>query len=279
MSKVLTPSTPDWQNPLVLQRNRQPAHASLLPYPDEASALSGERGATPFFQLLNGRWQFQYLIAPHEAPAGFEAEDYSDEHWDSIPVPSNWQMLGYGKPNYTNVNYPYPVDPPFVPDDNPTGLYRRSFYLPETWEGRQVVLVFEGVDSAYYVWVNGQLVGYSQVPHLPAEFDITGLLHAGENQIAVQVFQWSDGSYLEDQDMWRLSGIFRDVYLVSYPQVHVRDVRIRTLLDAQYRDARAGPAGEGAEPCVARRREPTILRPDCWMLPARWSSSRSCRRP
>ena len=146
-------------------------------------------------------------------------------------------MQGYGRPNYTNVNYPYPVDPPHVPDDNPTGLYRRRFYLPETWAGRQVVLVFEGVDSAYYVWVNGQMAGYSQVPHLPAEFDITPLLQPGENQVAVEVFQWSDGSYLEDQDMWRLSGIFRDVCLVAYPQVHVRDVRIRTTLDANYRDA------------------------------------------
>jgi len=237
VSKLLTPPTPDWQNPLVLQRNRQPAHASLLPYTTEADALSGERGATPYFLLLNGRWQFQYLSAPHAAPAGFESEEYDASGWDSIPVPSNWQMLGYGKPNYTNVNYPYPVDPPFVPDDNPTGLYRRSFSLPEAWAGRQVALVFEGVDSAYYVWVNGKLAGYSQVSHLPAEFDITPLLHAGENQLAVQVFQWSDGSYLEDQDMWRLSGIFRDVYLVGNAWVHVQDVRIRTLLDANYRDA------------------------------------------
>ena len=218
MSKLLSPPTPDWQNPLVLQRNRQPAHASLLPYLDEASALTGERGATPFFSLLNGAWQFLYLNAPHLAPPGFEAAGFDDSEWDSIPVPSNWQMQGYGSPNYTNVNYPYPVDPPYVPDDNPTGLYRRKFHVPDTWAGRQVVLTFEGVDSAYYVWVNGQMAGYSQVPHLPAEFDITPFLQPGENQVAVEVFQWSDGSYLEDQDMWRLSGIFRDVYLVAYPQ-------------------------------------------------------------
>ena len=237
MSKLLTPPTPDWQNPLVLQHNRQPAHANLLPYPDDASALTAERGATPFFALLNGAWKFAYLPAPHEAPAGFEAAGFDDSEWDSIPVPSNWQMQGYGRPNYTNVNYPYPVDPPFVPDDNPTGLYRRKFYVPETWAGRQVALIFEGVDSAYYVWVNGQMVGYSQVPHLPAEFDITPFIQPGENQVTVEVFQWSDGSYLEDQDMWRLSGIFRDVCLVAYPQVHVRDVRIRTILDDRYQDA------------------------------------------
>ena len=237
MPKILTPQTPDWQNPLVTQRNRQPAHASLLPYPDEASALTGERGATPFFQLLNGRWQFQYLAAPHQAPAGFEGENYDASSWDLIGVPSNWQMVGFGRPNYTNVNYPHPVDPPYVPDDNPTGLYRRSFTLSEAWAGRKPFLVFEGVDSAYYVWVNGKLAGYSQVPHLPAEFDISPYTHPGENNIAVEVFQWSDGSYLEDQDMWRLSGIFRDVYLVAYPQVHVRDVWVRTTLDTAYTDA------------------------------------------
>ena len=237
MTKILTPQTPDWQNPSVTQRNRQPAHASLLPYTDEASALTGERGATPFFQLLNGRWQFLYLAAPHQAPAGFESEAYDASGWDSIAVPSNWQMVGYGHPNYTNVNYPYPVDPPYVPDDNPTGLYRRSFSLPAAWDGRKTFLVFEGVDSAYYVWVNGQLVGYSQVPHLPSEFDISPFAHPGENQVAVEVFQWSDGSYLEDQDMWRLSGIFRDVYLVAYPQVHIRDAWVRTTLDAAYTDA------------------------------------------
>ena len=153
MSKLLSPPTPDWQNPLVLQRNRQPAHASLVPYLDEASALTGERGATPFFSLLNGAWQFLYLNAPHLAPPGFEAAGFDDSEWDSIPVPSNWQMQGYGSPNYTNVNYPYPVDPPYVPDDNPTGLYRRKFHVPDTWAGRQVVLTFEGVDSAFYVAV------------------------------------------------------------------------------------------------------------------------------
>lgn len=237
MSKLLTPPTPDWQNPHLLQRNRLLPHASLLPYPDEASALTGERGASSFFRLLNGRWQFKYLSAPALAPQGFETEEYSPADWDTIAVPANWQMLGYGKPNYTNVNYPYPVDPPYVPDDNPTGLYRRTFYLPEEWVGRHVTLVFEGVDSAFYVWVNGQQVGYSQVPHMPAEFDITPCLQVGDNLLVVEVFQWSDGSYLEDQDMWRLSGIFRDVYLVAYPQVHIADASVRTTFDAAYRDA------------------------------------------
>lgn len=227
----------DWENQQLLERNREPAHAALIPYPDEAAALTGERGASPFFRLLNGSWRFCYLPSPAAVPAGFEDPSFSDESWDSIPVPSNWQMLGYGKPNYTNAAYPYPVDPPRVPQDNPVGLYRRTFALPAEWEGRRVFLNFDGVDSAFYVWVNGQPVGYSQGSHMPSEFDLTAHLRPGENLLAVQVFQWSDGSYLEDQDMWRLSGIFRDVYLFATPGVHMRDVRIRTRLESDYRNA------------------------------------------
>ena len=227
----------DWENQQLLERNREPAHATLVPYPDEATALSGERGASPFFRLLNGSWRFCYLPSPPVVPAGFESPSFSDESWEAIPVPSNWQMLGYGKPNYTNAAYPYPVDPPRVPQDNPVGLYRRTFALPAEWEGRRFFLNFDGVDSAFYVWANGQPVGYSQGSHMPSEFDLTAHVRPGENLLAVQVFQWSDGSYLEDQDMWRLSGIFRDVYLFSTPSVHMRDVRIRTRLDSDYRNA------------------------------------------
>ena len=244
---------PDWENPQLLQRNRQPAHATLLPFADEESALAaargdstGDRAASPFFRLLSGYWRFYYAPNPACLPDGFQSADYCDDAWDVIPVPSNWQMIGqdrsdplcqaYGKPNYTNVNYPYPVDPPRVPQDNPVGLYRREFTLPEDWDGRQVFLNFDGVDSAFYVWLNGQLLGYSQVAHMPSEFDATPLLRPGRNVLAVQVFQWSDGSYLEDQDMWRLSGIFRDVYLFATPKLHLRDVRIRALLDDSYRD-------------------------------------------
>ncbi len=227
----------DWEDLTVLQRNREPAHATLLPYADAAAALTGERGASPFFKLLNGHWQFCYVTTPADAPEGFATEAFDAAGWDSISVPGNWQMAGYGKPNYTNVRYPYPVDPPRVPQDNPCGLYRRTFALPAGWAGREVFLEFEGVNSAFYVWVNGQMVGYSQGAHLPAEFRITPYVRPGENLLAVQVFQWSDGAYLEDQDMWRLNGIFRDVYLFATPPVHVRDVRVRTDLDETYTDA------------------------------------------
>jgi len=227
----------DWEDLGVLQRNREPAHATLLPYADAAAALTGERGASPFFKLLNGHWQFSYITTPADVPAGFETETFDAGGWDMLSVPSNWQMAGYGAPNYTNVRYPYPVDPPRVPQDNPCGLYRRTFVLPEGWAGREVFLEFEGVNSAFYVWVNGQMVGYSQGAHVPAEFRLTPYVRPGENLLVVQVFQWSDGAYLEDQDMWRLNGIFRDVYLFATPAVHVRDVRVRADLDAAYTDA------------------------------------------
>ncbi len=231
------PNPPDWENPEILARQRQPAHAILIPFDNSETARIAERSVSPYFKLLNGNWQFFYAPNPNEVPPGFQEEHYDARGWDSLPVPSNWQMHGYGTPVYTNHNYPFPVDPPHVPPDNPVGLYRRAFSLPLDWNGRQVFLNFEGVDSAFYVWINGKMAGYSQGAHLNSEFNITGLLHAGENNLAVQVFQWSDGSYLEDQDKWRMSGIFRDAFLVATPPLHVRDCFVRTLLDDQNIDA------------------------------------------
>lgn len=227
----------DWENAQVVGRNRVSAHAGLLPYPDEASALSGERGRSPWFRLLNGVWRFHFAASPELAPEGFFYEDSDVSAWDEIEVPSCWQRQGYGHPHYTNIQYPFPVDPPRVPMENPTGSYRRDFHIPEEWGSQRIYLRFEGVDSAFYVWVNGTLTGFSQGSRLPAEFDITQQVRVGINTLAVQVYQWSAGSYLEDQDMWWLSGIFRDVYVYARPQVHVRDVRVRTSLDSDYRDA------------------------------------------
>ncbi len=209
----------EWENPKVLQRNRMCSRAYFIPYQDEASALIGQREASMRFKLLNGVWKFYYAGSPAEAPEGFYREDYDVTAWDNIQVPLNWQMAGYGRPHYTNVIYPFPVDPPRVPTENPTGCYRRDFYIPESWQGHQITLRFEGVDSAFHVWVNGNEVGYSQGSRLPSEFDITPWVRTGKNTLAVKVYQWSDGSYLEDQDMWWLSGIFRDVYLLARPKV------------------------------------------------------------
>ena len=229
----------DWEDPTILQRNRLAAHATLAPFADAATAQAGERGQSPFFRLLSGEWDFRWCPNPMELPELW-CDPAPVAEWERIRVPSNWQMYqdrGYDRPHYTNINYPIPVDMPRVPTDNPVGLYRRSFTVPPLWDGRRVHVHFDGVNSAFYLFVNGRQVGYSQGSHMPSEFDITPFLVTGDNLLAVQVFKWSDASYLEDQDFLRLSGIFRDVALVSPPNVHVRDLRVRTDLDDACRNA------------------------------------------
>ena len=227
----------DWENPQLLQRNRETAHATLLPFPDAASAENGAAGGSAYYRLLSGEWEFFYAEALQDIPADFARPDFDASCWDRLPVPSNWQMHGYGRPLYVNLIYPIPVDPPRVPLENPVGCYRRGFHLPEAWAGRQVMLHFDGVNAAFYVWVNGCQVGFSKGTHLPAAFDITAYLQPEENVLAVQVLQWADSTYMEDQDYWRLSGIFRDVHLFALPEAHLRDVRVRTTFDAAYEHA------------------------------------------
>ncbi|MDD9269171.1 glycoside hydrolase family 2 TIM barrel-domain containing protein [Paenibacillus sp. GCM10023248] len=219
---------PDWENLNVLERYAEPPSTGYIPYADAATALTNERALSPYYQSLNGSWRFLYASSSAEAPQSFYDPAYESDHWSTIPVPGNWQMQGYGRRHYSSSYYPFPIDPPHIPGDNAHGCYRRSFHIPDAWQDRQVFLVFEGVDSAFHVWVNGELAGYGQGSHLHHEFQITSLLHAGENIVAVQVYQWCDGSYLEDQDKWRLSGIFRDVYVKATPDVHIRDVAVQT---------------------------------------------------
>jgi len=222
---------PDWMNLGVLGRQVEPPHAYMIPYASRESALTEAREGSLFFHLLSGRdWRFRYIESPEHAPAGWEADHYNDAGWDELPVPGNWQLHGYGRPQYSSCPYPFPVDPPYVPRDNPTGCYRTRFSVDERWAGRSVRLVFEGVDSAFHVWLNGCFVGYSQGSHLTSEFDITAHLTTGDNLLAVKVYQWSDGSYLESQDKWRLSGIFRDVYLMTLPSVAIVDAQTTTRL-------------------------------------------------
>jgi len=230
----------DWENPQVTGINREPAHATLLPYADLASALKGSRDESPFFQLLNGNWKFHFAPNPTLAPVDFYLPQVDVSAWDTLQVPSNWQVQGYGIPRYLAGGYAFDhSNPPKVQEDtNETGSYRTTFTLPASWKDRQIFLHFDGVDSAFYAWVNGKMVGFSKDSRTPAEFNITPYLTQGENVLAVRVYRWSDGSYLEDQDMWFLSGIFRDVYLFATPSVHMRDFWVRTELDAQYRDAR-----------------------------------------
>ncbi|MDO4547737.1 MAG: glycoside hydrolase family 2 TIM barrel-domain containing protein, partial [Clostridia bacterium] len=194
----------------------------------------GSRGLSYALKSLNGEWDFHYSPTG-KVPEGFEKTDYdAEEDWGRIDVPSCWEMHGYGKPNYTNVCYPIPFDPPFVPDENPAGFYRRVFALDRV-EGR-IYLNFNGVDSCFYAYVNGKLAGFSKCPHMPSEFDITDLVTPGENLLAVRVIKWSDGTYIEDQDKWRMSGIFRDVYLLCVNEEHIRNVDCRCTLSDDYKD-------------------------------------------
>ncbi len=227
----------DFENHLLTNRNRLAARAFVVPFPDEATASSGSHRQTPWFRLLNGDWKFHYSPTPADGPADFFREGHDTSAWGTIQVPGNWQMQGYGRPHYTNVQFPFPVDPPRIPTENPTGSYLREFHVDEEWIGRRLILRFDGVDSAFHVWVNGQEVGFSKGSRLPAEFDITAVAKAGCNTLAVRVYQWSDGSYCEDQDMWWLSGIFRDVSLIAPAPLHVYDLTVRTEMDEACRDA------------------------------------------
>jgi len=238
----------DWENPRVFGINKEPARATYTPFPDEASAV-GEDHASSFTQSLDGMWKFHWVKQPDLRPLDFYRSDFDVSSWKEIRIPSNWEMEGYGTPIYTNITYPFKRDYPRVtdtPDDHswtafderdPVGSYRREFTLPADWSGRQTYLVFNGVNSAFYVWINGQKVGYSQDSRMTSEFNITKYLSPGKNQIAVEVYRWSDGSYIEDQDFWRMSGIFREVTLISRAAVHIRDFQVQTPFDSTYENA------------------------------------------
>jgi len=228
----------DWENPRILQRNREPSHASLIPFPDAEAALNAP-DASPWRLPLGGDWKFNCVMKPEEAPTDFHLPETDLTGWDTIEVPGNWQMQGYDQTFYMNIaNMCEPAEPPFTNHEyNPVGSYRRTFTLPETWKGMQVFLHFAGVQSAFYVWLNGREVGYSQGSMMPSEFNVTSYLVEGENVLAVRVYRWCDGSYIEDQDMWRMSGIHREPFLFAVPPVHIRDVRVRTTVDISRRNA------------------------------------------
>jgi len=232
------PQPDDWENPLVVSRNTEPPHATLIPYSTLEKAAAGDRFGSEHMLLLNGRWKFHWVSKPADRPRDFFRPEYDVSSWKEIDVPGNWQLQGYDVPVYMNSDYPFPADPPRIPPDhNPVGSYRTEFTVPPGWRDRQVFLHFDGVDSAFYVWVNGLPVGYSQDSRTPAEFNITRHLRPGRNVLAAEVYRYSDGSYLECQDFWRLSGIFRNVYLYSTPPVHIRDFELKGDLDGDCRDA------------------------------------------
>ncbi len=238
---------PEWNNNIgIFEVNAQPPHTTFMPYGDLQQALDADRTTSPYRLDLAGTWRFQHVDRPADRDTGFYRTDLDDASWATIPVPANWQLHGYDFPIYTNVTYPWSgangqnenPQPPFAPTRfNPVGQYRRTFELPAGWQGRRVHLHFEGVKSAFYLWVNGTKVGYREGSYTPAEFDVTDQVHAGTNLVAVEVYRFPDGDWLEDQDMIRLSGIFRPVFLYSLPVVHLRDFILATPLRDGYTNA------------------------------------------
>ena len=220
-----------YENLSVLHENTMPARAYYIPASKRMDNLVEHREESDRMQLLNGTWKFQYFNSIYDVQEPFFEKDYDTENFDEIQVPSVWQMAGYDTHQYTNIRYPFPFDPPYVPQDIPCGTYAHTFVYHKDENAPKAFLNFEGVDSCFYVWINGSYVGYSQVSHMTSEFDITDLLRDGENSIAVLVMKWCDGSYLEDQDKFRMSGIFRDVYILKRPKQAISDYHIKTRIE------------------------------------------------
>lgn len=261
---VCAAETPDWENPEVFAVGREPVRATAYPYPTQALAIKNVPSDSPWFKSLNGSWKFNFAAKPADRPVDFYRTDYDTSKWADIEVPSNWEMKGYGTPIYTNTNYPFPANPPYIPhDDNPVGSYVRTFDIPADWAGRDVFLHFDGSTAGMYVWVNGEKAGYVQSTKNPATFNITRYIHPGVNRVACEVYRWTDGSYWEDQDFWRLSGIDRDVYLYSTAPQRIADFFARAGLDKSYRngtlDVDVKVADTASKPAKGSKLELTLL--------------------
>lgn len=224
---------PYWENPEMFAENKLPARATLMPYPSAEEAFA--RGESSLVMDISGEWRFHWSATPAEAPEGFWAADYDDGAWGTMPVPGNWEFNGYGYPIYTNIVYPFPKNPPYIPhDDNPTGCYRHEFDIPAEWEGRRIILHFESGLAAMHIWLNGEKVGYSEGTKTAVEFDITPYVKQGGNLLAIEGYRWCDGSYLEDQDFWRLSGFDRKVRVYAAGKTRIADMFVVADLDETY---------------------------------------------
>lgn len=226
-----------WENHQIDGINRMPARAHFLTFPSKEKALLNNNRYTHAFKNLNGVWKFMFLDAPEYSPEGFFNSAFDVTKMDDITVPGNWQLQGYGKMHYSDLWYNFPINPPYVPTENPTGIYKRTFFVEESYRDKKIIIRFCGVDSAYHLWINGKEVGYSKVARNESEFDITDIIRVGEeNDVTVRVYQWSDGTYLEDQDMWWESGIFRDVELIGVPKDGINDYKVIADLDDEYKN-------------------------------------------
>jgi len=233
--QVITAQQNEWENPTVLDRNKEQGRATFALYQNESAAIKNNPEASSYIKSLNGDWKFSIVKKPADRPQDFYKVDLNDKSWNTIQVPSNWEMQGFDTPIYTNITYPFPKNPPFVNNEyNPVGSYRRTFTVPENWNDKEVILHFNSISGYARVFLNGKEVGMTKASKTAAEFDVTSFLQKGENLLAVQVFRWHDGSYLEDQDFWRLSGIERDVYLQATPKLTVWDYFVTSSLDDNY---------------------------------------------
>ena len=237
MLGTVTAQTPDWENPEVFAINKEETRTTALPYPSESMAVIDDYKSSPYYTSLDGTWKFHWVPKATDVLEGFYKEDYNVSNWADMPVPGNWEFHGFGTPIYVNTGFGFRAKPPFTDRENtPVGAYRREFNIPDSWDGRRVFIHFEAGTNAMYVWVNGQKVGYTQNSKSPAEFDITQYIRKGKNTLACQVHKFSDGSYLEDQDMWRLGGINRHVYLYSSAQTRILDFFVHPDLDKSYKN-------------------------------------------
>ncbi len=225
-----------WETPAIVDENKEASHAPFVLFNKKEDVLSDDIKRSSFYQSLNGNWKFFFAADFTKRPVDFFETAYDDSKWNILPVPSNWELKGFGLPIYTNIIYPFPKNPPFVGSDNPVGTYRKEFTVPESWSGNDVLLHFGSITGCAFVYVNGQKVGITKASKTAAEFNITKYLQKGKNLLAVQVFRWHDGSYLEDQDFWRLSGIERDVFLYAQPPLSIWDFELKADLDANYKD-------------------------------------------
>ena len=226
----------DWENPALVQQGQEPPHPAFMLFANRQDALSDEYSRSSWYQSLNGSWKFLYTDKAANRVMDFYKTDGDESRWNNITVPSNWELQGFGVPIYTNITYPFPKNPPLVGENNPVGTYRKHFTVPAGWNDKEVLLHFGSVSGCAFVYVIGRKLGMSKASKTPAEYNITPYLRKGDNVLAVQVFRWHDGSYLEDQDFWRLSGIERNVYVYAVPKLTLWDYFIKSGLDNQYKN-------------------------------------------
>jgi beta-galactosidase len=226
----------DWENPRLVDQGKEKAHVTFMLFDNQKDVIQDDYSKSPYYKSLNGSWKFNYVDKHQNRRVDFFNTSLDDSGWANIPVPSNWELNGFGIPIYTNITYPHPKNPPFIGENNPVGTYRKTFTVPEDWEGKETIIHFGSISGCAFIYLNGKKVGMTKASKTPAEFDITPFLKSGTNVLAVQVFRWSDGSYLEDQDFWRLSGIERNVYLYAMPKQTVWDFFLKGDLDQNYTD-------------------------------------------